>query len=82
MQGFVSPMEILVWVAIVIELFEAAMADGQGGYWADVSVLLILQVQAAGSQALCFAELPCDSREYPPALGVYTSHAMLCVYLG
>lgn len=46
MQGFLSPMEILVWGAIVIELFEAALAHGQGGYWADVSILLILQVTA------------------------------------
>lgn len=44
MQGFVSPMEILVWGAIAVELIEAASASGRGGYWGDVSILLILQV--------------------------------------
>lgn len=60
MQGFVSPMEILVWAAIVIELAEAAAADGQGGYWADVSILLILQARIRG----CGHQLVPDQRDF------------------
>ena len=41
------PMSLFVWVAIAVEMVDATVSGGSGGYWADVSILLTLQAPAA-----------------------------------